>query len=225
MSTTPVVTDKSDAPRSRRGAESRARLVEAARAVFEEKGFHETRVADISERAGLSHGSFYHYFDSKEDIFREVAAAIDNALSAGMELILEKSSAATPRERLAAAIRVHFEAYRKEAKIMSVIEQVSRHDEQIHALWTQLHRQHSKDVADSIEQLQRRGLADPTLDPAIAAAALGDMTWRFAEQLLVQGHPACDFDTGVEQVTKLFINALQLSDPQQPRRRRENTGS
>ncbi len=63
------------APRSRKGAETRARLLEAAKRVFEEKGFLDARISDISERAGLSHGSFYHYFDSKEQIFREIAEA------------------------------------------------------------------------------------------------------------------------------------------------------
>jgi AcrR family transcriptional regulator len=215
---TSVASDKTNAPRSRRGAETRARLIEAAKTVFEDKGFHEARVSDIAERAGLSHGSFYHYFESKEDIFREVAAATDHALSEGMDFILDPASSATPRERLTKALRAHFEAYRKEARIMSVIEQVSRYDEQVHALWTMLNKQHTKDVVSSIIALQRRGLADPELDPDIAAAALGAMTWRFAEQWLVQGSPECDFDRGVEQITKLFINALGVREPDPARR-------
>src|SRR3954447_6785078 len=70
------------APRSRKGAETRARLLEAARAVFEETGFLDARISDIAERAGLSHGSFYHYFDSKEQIFREVADTQEALLTA-----------------------------------------------------------------------------------------------------------------------------------------------
>ncbi|WP_220277444.1 hypothetical protein [Streptomyces himalayensis] len=58
--------------------------------------------------------------------------------------------------------------------------------------------------------MRRHGLADPALDPAIAAAALAAMTWRFGEQWLVQGRPQCDFDTGVEQITRLVVNALRL---------------
>ena len=56
------------APRSRKGFETRARLVAAAKQVFEEVGFLAARISDISARAGLSHGSFYHYFDSKDDL-------------------------------------------------------------------------------------------------------------------------------------------------------------
>ena len=75
----PRITEVNDvppeAPRSRKGAATRARLVESAKEEFEETGFLETRISDIAKRAGMSHGSFYHYFDSKEQIFREVATA------------------------------------------------------------------------------------------------------------------------------------------------------
>ena len=43
-----------------------ARLVEAAKEVFEECGLPDARISDITARAGVSYGSFYHYFDSKE---------------------------------------------------------------------------------------------------------------------------------------------------------------
>jgi AcrR family transcriptional regulator len=61
--------------RSRKGAETRARLVKAAKEVFERDGFLEARIVDIAKRAKVSYGAFYHYFDSKEQIFREVAEA------------------------------------------------------------------------------------------------------------------------------------------------------
>src|SRR6476619_6617165 len=69
--TAPANSEKPSGPRSRKGAETRARLVEAAEQIFAEHGFLDARIADIAERAQLSHGSFYHYFDSKEQIFRE----------------------------------------------------------------------------------------------------------------------------------------------------------
>jgi AcrR family transcriptional regulator len=205
-----VDTDKSSAPRSRKGAATRARLVEAAKAVFEDVGFLDARVSDIAERANLSHGSFYHYFDSKEQVFREVAQAISDDLSAGMAIVLDRQSKASPEERLAAALRLHFEGYRKEARMMGVIEQVSRHDESVARMRAGSRLVHTREVAESIRQLQRRGMADDSIDAELAASALGAMTWRFAEQWLIHGEPDCDFDQGVEQFTKLWLNALQL---------------
>jgi AcrR family transcriptional regulator len=221
----PVPSEKPSGPRSRKGALTRARLVDAAKAIFEEQGFLDARISDIAERAGLSHGSFYHYFDSKEEIFREVAAEVDERLSAPLgDVILDPTSSATPRERIREAMRLHFESYRDEARIMGVIEQVSRYDDHVNAVRFARHRRDQEQVADSIRQLQRFGLADPSLDPAITANALGAMTWRFAEMWLVQGFLDCGFDEGVEQVTKLFVNALQLQDDSKElRRHRQNT--
>ena len=51
----------------------------------------------------------------------------------------------------------------------------------------------------------------------IAAAGLGAMTYRFPEMWFVQGLVDCDFDEGVEQLTRLFVNALGLGHlPQRP---------
>jgi AcrR family transcriptional regulator len=209
----PIESEKPNGPRSRKGAQTRARLVDAAKEIFEENGFLDARISDISERAGLSHGSFYHYFDSKEEIFREVAAAIDEELSAPVtSIILDPSSSATPRERIRDAIRLHFESYRKEARILGVIEQVARYDEHVKAMRSARHKGDREQVASSIRQLQRHGLADARLDPMIAAAGLGAMTWRFAEMWLVERELDCSFDEGVEQITTLFVNALRLKD-------------
>ncbi|HXW34895.1 MAG TPA: TetR/AcrR family transcriptional regulator [Acidimicrobiales bacterium] len=210
--------DKANGPRSRKGARTRARLLDAAKQVFEENGFLDARISDIAERAGLSHGSFYHYFESKEEIFREVAADVDEHLSEPMgTVIMDPKSHASPGDRIHEAIRRHFDYYREEARIIGVIEQVSRYDEEVGALRQARHRSYHEQVADSIRQLQRRGLADASLDPATAAAALGSMVTRFAEAWLVEGAVDCSFDEAVDQVALLFVNAMQLRADERPR--------
>src|SRR5215210_6178023 len=135
------------ASRSRKGAQTRARLVEAAKAVFEDDGFLEARISDIAERAGLSHGSFYHYFDSKEQVFREVAEMVDDELSAPLGNVILAASGPPPEERLREALRQHFESYRAEAKIMGLIEQVARYDDHVRDLLAARHEKYAKEVA------------------------------------------------------------------------------
>ena len=55
-----------------RGARTRAKLVEAAEAVFAELGYHDASIVKITEAAGVAQGTFYLYFASKKDIFDEV---------------------------------------------------------------------------------------------------------------------------------------------------------
>jgi AcrR family transcriptional regulator len=201
------------APRSRKGAETRARLLDAAKQVFEEDGFLEARISDITERANLSHGSFYHYFDSKEQILREVAEAQEERLTAPpTDAKLRSTRQDSPRERVRKGNRLYLERYRDEARIMGVIEQVSRYDEHVNAgrasRW-----QHFADRAErEIRRLQKAGMADSRIDPTVAATALGAMVARFAEAWLVQGYGEYDFDQAVEQLTLLWGNALGLPD-------------
>jgi len=220
VSTPSLNGEKPSGPRSRKGAVTRARLLSAAKEVFEQDGFLDARISDIAERAGLSHGSFYHYFESKEEVFREVAAEVDARLVAPLtSVILDPSSPATPYERIREAIRMHMESYRAEARIMGVIEQVSRFDEHVRALRYERHQRSLVQVADSIRRLQRNGLVDERLEPTVAAAGLGSMTYRFPEMWFVQGLLDCDFDLGVEQLTLLFVNALGLPRSEEGARR------
>ena len=221
----PVEDRKPTAPRSQKGARTRVRLLQAAKEVFEEDGFLEARISDIAERAGLSHGSFYHYFDSKEEVFREVAESVEEQLSAPLGgVILDESSHAPPQERIREALRLHLESYRREAKIIGVIEQMARYDKQVNAVRMARHQKYSQQVAASIRDLQEHGLADPDLDPKIASAALGAMTTRFPEMWLVQGAVSCSFDKAVDQLARLFVNALGLSEEPVSARRRSRAG-
>jgi hypothetical protein len=65
-------------------------------------------------------------------------------------------------------------------------------------------------MVEAIRQLQRRGVADPWLDPVIAAAWLGAMVSRFGEEWFLYGGGR-DFDEGVDQFVMLFLNDLHLS--------------
>ncbi len=116
-------------PLTKKGALTRARILAAAKEVFEEDGLLDARISDITARAKVAQGTFYSYFNSKQEIFREVALRVDEDLGAPLgTVILDRSSTAAPRERIRAAMRLYLERYRQEARIMGVIEQVSRHD-------------------------------------------------------------------------------------------------
>ncbi len=58
--------------RTKRGAARRAQILESAEKVIGEKGFSAASIADITRTAGTAQGTFYIYFASKEEIFREL---------------------------------------------------------------------------------------------------------------------------------------------------------
>ena len=61
--------------------ESKTRLLEAALSVIRMKGYSATRVEDICAAAGVTKGSFFHHFDTKEELALEAAAFWDQITS------------------------------------------------------------------------------------------------------------------------------------------------
>lgn len=204
----------SPAPRSRKGTLTRARLIDAAKEVFEESGFLEARISDIAERAGLSHGSFYHYFDSKEQIFREVADVQEALLTAPPDDgAAADTTGPTELERILRANRRYLQRYRDNGKIMGVIEEVSRHDPYVNEARMRRQKHFADRAEHAIRRLQADGTADVGIDPEIAAVALGSMVARFAELWLIEDWAVYDFDHAVDQVTRLWANAIGLREP------------
>jgi AcrR family transcriptional regulator len=202
-------------PRSAKGEQTRARLVKAAKEIFERDGMFDARISDIAKRAKLSYGAFYHYFDTKEQIFREVAAAQERRLSAPPDEADQARSGGSTEDNIRDANRRYLERYRAETRLMRVIEQASRYDAHVNAERMASQKNFAQRSERSIQRLQSEGRADPRVNPALAADALGAMIGRFAELWLTQGYREYEFDEVVEQLSLLWANALRL-DPDEP---------
>lgn len=60
----------------RRTAATKRKLLKAARSAFSQKGFDLTRIDDITELADVGKGTFYNYFETKEEIIQELVAGL-----------------------------------------------------------------------------------------------------------------------------------------------------
>jgi len=73
----PAPAGKKAAPRRQRRKEARpAEIIEAALALFCERGFGATRMEDVARRAGVAKGTLFVYFPTKHDLFRAVAQTV-----------------------------------------------------------------------------------------------------------------------------------------------------
>lgn len=61
-------------PKTARGKRTREKLLRAAETEFGEHGFHAVGIGDITRRAGVALGTFYVYFESKEEIYRDLVS-------------------------------------------------------------------------------------------------------------------------------------------------------
>jgi AcrR family transcriptional regulator len=91
-------------------SKTRALLVDVARRLFAQKGVNETTMNDIATASGKGRRTLYTYFRSKEDVYK---ACIESELSiVTTALLAVMKQDLSPREKLEAYIRVHFEVFK-----------------------------------------------------------------------------------------------------------------
>lgn len=153
-----------DRPMRPRGEKTRQRLLAAGAAVLPERGYHDARVDDIVTAAGVSHGTFYRYFDNKDDFFRVLA---EQASSRMIELIDRLRLDAEPAD-LRAWLADWFAAYEADGGIISTWQEMQT-SEELAAF--------SRQVAASVfsrlvRMLEARDFGDALVDAVILLALI-----------------------------------------------------
>jgi AcrR family transcriptional regulator len=199
--------------------------------VFERDGFIDARIADITARAGVATGSFYTYFKSKEEAFAAVMAEVaEEMLHPRLRLLADRDD---PVGVIEALNRTYLAAYRRNARLMALVEQVSQVNEEFRRLRLRRARSFAERNAQAIAWLQSAGLADPELDPQLTAEALNAMVGRMAYLRYVHNFNTASSESLVRTLTRLWVNALGIrnakpaperrSQPSKPRRSKWNS--
>ena len=158
------------APITPRGRRTRDAVVRAAREVFEQRGFDGTRMSDITDAAGVSHGTVYTYFTSKEEVLAQVCDDLAGEVFAAVRV--PDDLRADPVTRIHEGNRRYLRAYARNARMLEVVEQAATTNERFRSLVDGLRAVFVQKARASLEQYQDDGLADPALDPQIAGPAL-----------------------------------------------------
>jgi AcrR family transcriptional regulator len=119
------------APRTERGRKTVRKLLEAAAQEFGARGYHEAAITGITQRAGVALGTFYTYFESKEELFRALVGDMSRATRQHVAEAVRGAPDRLAAERLGLAAfiaftRRHPELYRIIEEAQFVAEDVYR---------------------------------------------------------------------------------------------------
>jgi AcrR family transcriptional regulator len=127
---------------TKRRAETRANLIEAAYRVFADKGFGQVRIDDVCAAAGYTRGAFYSNFDSLDELFfalydesaRLIAgqvtdAIIDDDINPGIEAVIERVTATLLLDRDWLLIKTDFLLHA--ARNPAVADRLAAHRQQL----------------------------------------------------------------------------------------------
>jgi AcrR family transcriptional regulator len=165
-------------------SQRRDEIIAAAKKVFARNGFHATTVADVAKEAELSYGSVYWYFDSKEDLFRQLIAVEEYGLRTHVAVALAKSGAqfGYAEAPFRASLRATFEFFDANpatAKLLfrDAYALDSRFDKQLGGVYERF----IDDIESLIAAAQERGdvvAAPPRLVAYMLTALIGHMAHR-----------------------------------------------
>lgn len=82
---TEEATQGANGGKGKRRQNSRRKILDAARILFVERGYHDTRPQDISKAAGVGHGTFYLHFADKRDCFAAFVGEAQSGLQAEVD--------------------------------------------------------------------------------------------------------------------------------------------
>jgi AcrR family transcriptional regulator len=102
------------------GVDKRRLILDAAIRVFARKGFHQCRVSDVADEAGVAYGLVYHYFDSKEEMLDRLflerwQLMIDTIVA------IDRKEGVPARDKLNMVASFIIDSYRHEPDLMKVI--------------------------------------------------------------------------------------------------------
>ncbi|AVH23239.1 TetR/AcrR family transcriptional regulator [Nocardia cyriacigeorgica] len=156
------------ASRRERSVETEQALKDAARRVFAERGYLNTKITDITTAAGRAAGSFYNHFASKEELLQSLLADLAEAGDAQAEQPEHNPDFSDPD-----AVRFHIAAYwkfaREHAVVLRAMGQAAIVNEEFARKLGRFGVEQRADVADHLDGLAAKGLQLPSgVDASLA---------------------------------------------------------
>jgi AcrR family transcriptional regulator len=182
--------------------ETRSRILEAALAVFRERGFEKATMREIAAEAGVAVGAAYYYFDSKDALVMAFYERAQGEMHAEIEAALDKAS--TLEDRLRAIVGAKFAYFQPNRRLLGALSAHSDPEHPLSPFSDETAAIREQDVA-SFERAVRDSKVK--LPPSIAPY-LGRLIWMYQMGLILFW--VYDHSSEQRRTRLLFDKTLQM---------------
>lgn len=194
-------------PKSAKAQRTRQKILEAARAVFAERGFAKATAEEISTRAGVGYGTFYLYFTDKRQALHTILAEVDDQLyQLGQDGPGKAPKGLGALAPIKATISSFFDSFKANADVLKICLELSATD-------PDFKNQHDKVRARLVNRVKEhivKGLElgnTRNVDPEITSIALAGLVETIAVEWFFNNMP-WDKEKVINTVAKLYYNAV-----------------
>lgn len=185
------------------GKKTLRRLLDAALVVFDKRGYHGARVDDIVQLANTSHGTFYLYFSSKEDLFRALLAEVSQEMTALSESLPSISPGKAGRNELRSWLGQFYDLYIHYHPVIRAWMESEVGNIDLGRLGASVLVGFMHTLVERVEEISPR----PVGDPRLAALAMVAMVERLSYYSVIQIVPL-DREAMLDTMATLLHNGL-----------------
>lgn len=192
----------------------RTQILDGARALFSQRGYHETSIQDILDAAGIARGTFYLYFDSKRAIFGQLVDDFLARIQAVVKPVDVSPGAPPPLAQLSGNVERVMAVLQSGRDMTRIILRLAEGlDAECDAKMADFYARLIDLLTEAIDRGQRMGLVRPC-DPRLAAhAALGGMKEVALQWIVLRDSAPAEREHVAQEVLAFSLRGLFAAAP------------
>lgn len=188
-----------------KGRNTKARILEAGRAVLEQRGYFDTSVSEITQRSDVALGTFYRYYENKDVLCLQLLETLVNELYESVSGSWAKDDTMA---NLRAASLSYLTAYYENRKLIAAMLQMAGAVPACAALWWSLRKR----TYDRMQRYLELAKGKRQLDPDLTTTALGSMVEQFAYYWYVEAErnrkPVPKLEEAADVLSRIWYRAV-----------------
>jgi len=191
------------------GSEKYQKIIQAATKVFAQKGFYNSKVADVAKEANVADGTIYLYFKNKDDLLISIFEESIDTFT--LEVQKQIAGVTDPVEKLARFITLHLDLVRSNQDTAQVLQiELRQSTKFIKEYAGTKFKDYLNIVSDILEEGQAKGVFRKDLNSAIVKRVIFGAVDEMALEWVLMKKKKYSMEEAAAQICAMFIEGLRV---------------